>query len=273
MGLVGQELKHSTNINSLYCMEQTRGALSTAWAQGETPQWQLLLLFMSTPCPKPEKKPCWDYIAPKCCAKMSAKTFADSEAGENWYCHFTDGKVRQNIHGCKKTFRSSSERILTSENRSVYFIKPFVPRDSTVLRVCFRCLQHLPELVCYEDDAALQQEGGEDADDLPHAEALEQALKVHVFQAGVHGPPQLDDLDTPNTQQSAPLGKAGSASVPGTQPGPPALPHACLNPRPSCKPRLQAQHSRKTVYCTIPVMPFFPEYSCVHCLLSSPREA
>lgn len=60
-------------------------------------------------------------------------------------------------------------------------------------------LQHLPELVCHEDDAALEQQRGEDADDLPHAQAPEQALEIHVLQAGVHGPPQLDDLHTPNT--------------------------------------------------------------------------
>lgn len=127
-----------------------------------------------------------------------------------------------------KTFKSSSERILTSANHSVHLLKPFASKGSTVLHMCFRCLHHSPELVCHEDDAALQQEGGEDADDLPHAEALEEALKVHVFQAGVHGPPQLDDLHTPNKQQSAGLGQAGSAECQEAQPGAPARPRARL---------------------------------------------
>lgn len=141
-------------------------------------------------------------------------------------------------HPCKQAFKPSSERILTSANHSVHFPRPFASRGSSVLQVCSRCLQHSPELVCHEDDAALEQQGGEDADDLPHAQAPEQALEVHVLQAGVHGPAQLDHLHT-HTQGTA---------VSPAQPSSTAL---CLlrgrtmTPSPSCKLRLQARQPEK----------------------------
>lgn len=74
----------------------------------------------------------------------------------------------------------------------------------------FRSLCHLPELICYKNDTPLQQERSEDPDDLTNAEALEKAFKVHVLQAWVHGPPQLNDLNTSNKHQSASLARADS---------------------------------------------------------------
>lgn len=52
-----------------------------------------------------------------------------------------------------------------------------------------------PEFICHKDDSALQQQRGKDADHLPHAQAAEQTVKVYVFQSGVCGPPQLNDLN------------------------------------------------------------------------------
>lgn len=51
-----------------------------------------------------------------------------------------------------------------------------------------------PEFVRHKDDPPLQQQRGKHPDHLPHAETLEQAVKVHVLQSGVAGPPQLNDL-------------------------------------------------------------------------------
>lgn len=44
---------------------------------------------------------------------------------------------------------------------------------------------HSPELVCCEDDPALQQEGGEDPQQETQTQGGEEALKVHVLQTGV----------------------------------------------------------------------------------------
>ena len=62
----------------------------------------------------------------------------------------------------------------------------------------FRSLCHLPELICYKNHTPLQQERSKDPDDLTNTEALEKAFKVHMFQARVHGPPQLNDLNVSN---------------------------------------------------------------------------
>lgn len=203
MGLGGQELKHSPTIKSQYCTEQIRGALSIPLpclpALHEHDVKHLHDNFW--------KKHCWHYIASKCWL------------WRRWEV-VSDGKVRQSIHGCKKISKSSSERILTSENHCVRFLQLLARRDSPV---CFRWLQPLPELVCHEDDTALQQQGGEDADDLPHAQALEEALKVHVLQAGVHGPPQLNDLHTPKKLQSAALARLAGQSASSASTAP-----ACL---------------------------------------------
>lgn len=172
---------HRTNQGS--SQHPTSLPACTAWAQREAPPWQLLK----------------ETLLALHCIKMLWR---------RWEV-LSDGKVRQSIHGCKKISKSSSERIFTSENHCVRFLQLLARRDSPV---CFRWLQPLPELVCHEDDAALQQQGGEDADDLPHAQALEEALKVHVLQAGVHGPPQLNDLHTPKKLQSAALARLASSA-------------------------------------------------------------
>lgn len=93
----------------------------------------------------------------------------------------------------------------------------------------FRSPCHLPELICYKNHTTLQEERSKDPDDLTNTEALEKAFEVHVFQARVHGPPQLNDLNTSNKHQSASLVRTDSAR--GTwhpSPGPPALLHAFL---------------------------------------------
>lgn len=55
----------------------------------------------------------------------------------------------------------------------------------------FLVLWALPELICYKNDSAFQQQRGKDSDQLAHTEAGEEALKVHVLQPGVHRPTQL----------------------------------------------------------------------------------
>lgn len=52
-----------------------------------------------------------------------------------------------------------------------------------------------PEFISHKDDSTLQQQGGKDSYNLPYTEAAEQTVKVHVFQSGVGGPPQLNDLN------------------------------------------------------------------------------
>ena len=53
--------------------------------------------------------------------------------------------------------------------------------------VCACCF-FLPEFVGDEDDASLQQQGGEHLEQAAHAQALQQAVKVHVLQPRVHRP-------------------------------------------------------------------------------------
>lgn len=79
-------------------MEQTRWTQHptslpgcAAWPQGEAPQWQSLLLFMNTLFQNLK----WN-IARTTLLQNAVQTFADYEAGEYWYHHFTDRKVRQN---------------------------------------------------------------------------------------------------------------------------------------------------------------------------------
>lgn len=48
----------------------------------------------------------------------------------------------------------------------------------------------VPELVGYEDDPPLQQDGGEHLQQSADAQTLQQAVKVHVLQPGVHGSTQ-----------------------------------------------------------------------------------
>ena len=52
----------------------------------------------------------------------------------------------------------------------------------------------LPEFVRHKDDPALQQQRGKYSYDLSYAEAAEQTVKVHMFQSGIHRPPELNDL-------------------------------------------------------------------------------
>lgn len=52
-----------------------------------------------------------------------------------------------------------------------------------------------PQLVCRKDDPTLQQEGGEDSKQEAQAQGGEETLKVHVLQAGVWRPTQLNDLN------------------------------------------------------------------------------
>ncbi len=52
-----------------------------------------------------------------------------------------------------------------------------------------------PEFISHKDDSTLQQQRGKDSYHLPYTEATKQAVKVHVLQPGVGGPPQLDDLN------------------------------------------------------------------------------
>lgn len=49
----------------------------------------------------------------------------------------------------------------------------------------------LPELIGHKNDPTLQQQRGEDSDELTHAEAGKKALEVHMLQPGVRGPAQL----------------------------------------------------------------------------------
>ena len=51
-----------------------------------------------------------------------------------------------------------------------------------------------PELVGDEDDPSLQQQRCKDLQQPPHAQALQQTLKVHVLQPGVHWPTQSQRL-------------------------------------------------------------------------------
>lgn len=118
----------------------------------------------------------------------------------------------------------------------------------------FSSLWHLPELICYKNHTPLQQERSKDPDDLTDTEALEKAFKVHVFQAWVHRPPQLNDLNTSNKHQSALPARADSTGVPGPSSTAPCSPGEVTQrttPILFCKPRLEAQHSREMVCYTI----------------------
>lgn len=59
-----------------------------------------------------------------------------------------------------------------------------------------------PELVCDEDDPPLQQDGGEDLQQPADAQALQQAVKVHVLQPRVHGAAQRQLLVDEKTGRS-----------------------------------------------------------------------
>lgn len=51
-----------------------------------------------------------------------------------------------------------------------------------------------PEFISHEDDSTFEQQRRKDSYHLTYTEATEQAVKVHMLQSGVAGPPQLNDL-------------------------------------------------------------------------------
>ena len=52
----------------------------------------------------------------------------------------------------------------------------------------------VPEFVSDEDDPPLQQKGGKHLQEVPDAEALQQAVEVNVLQPGVHWATQSQNL-------------------------------------------------------------------------------
>lgn len=145
----------------------------------------------------------------------------------------------------------------------------------------FRSLCHLPELICYKNHTTLQEQRSKDPDDLTNTEALEKAFEVHVFQARVHGPPQLNDLNTSNKHQSASLVRTDSAR--GTWHLSPSSSAPCFPvegtqrtiPILFCKLRLEAQCCSEMAYYTIHYQVILlPRIQlCALNLLSFPREA
>lgn len=51
-----------------------------------------------------------------------------------------------------------------------------------------------PEFLCQEDDPSLQNRRGKDPKDLLRTEKLQKGLKLHVFQPGVQGPCEFNEL-------------------------------------------------------------------------------
>lgn len=52
----------------------------------------------------------------------------------------------------------------------------------------------IPQFVSDEDDPPLQQQGGKHLQEFPNTETLQQTLKVHVLQPGVHRSTQGQNL-------------------------------------------------------------------------------
>lgn len=77
--------------------------------------------------------------------------------------------------------------------------------------------QPAPELVGDEDDSPLQQDGGEDLQQPADAQALQQAVKVHVLQPGVHRAAQRQLLLDETTGQSQRVCTAGCCAPEGQE--------------------------------------------------------